>query len=475
MARKVTTLSIRDDAAHLLVTQGKQVKRWGSLRLEPGLITQGLVADEEKVASKLREFFHQQKIPAKRVRVALSGYSSLCRVISLPELPDSFLLEAVKHEAGRVLPISLEDVYLLYKSVPSCPGEMRLFLVAVRRGIADAMLRTLRLADIKLAAMELAPLALCQLVDEPRAIIVDASLEHLDMVIVDDGLPQLVHTPSLAGETETENERVAALADELNRAIAFYNSSHPEQQEDSTIPLYICGELSERPGICESLAEDWSHPADIRPPVEAPVDFPLNRFAVNLGLGARKSRGVLPVNLDLLPVVRHRRGVPLAQIIAGISIAGGAAFLLYTGAFVHDSAAYTETLRSQVIPIERLVVQERTEIANLKAQGESLEAERLVLDSTLADLAVQRENISRGLERVVNLLPLEVELTGASHRADGVTVRGTARDEAGVFTYARNLRDSDQFSSVDILSIEEETGEAELFNFSVLLDYRRAK
>ena len=103
MATQVS-LYIEDTEIKLLVTKGKQVDKWASLLLEPGLVNDGIILDEEQVAEKIKELFHLQKVKQKKVIAALSGLNSIFRIISLPELPKKLVPEAVMNEANRVIP-----------------------------------------------------------------------------------------------------------------------------------------------------------------------------------------------------------------------------------------------------------------------------------------------------------------------------------------------------------------------------------
>jgi len=136
MAKEVTTLFIRDTAVSLLVVRGKRIKKWASLPLEPGLFSQGLVLDEAEVAAKLKELFKLEKVKTKKVIVGLSGHNSLYRLITLPELPEVVVAEAVKHEARRVIPVPLDEVYLSYQLLAAPAGEKRIFLAAFPRNVA---------------------------------------------------------------------------------------------------------------------------------------------------------------------------------------------------------------------------------------------------------------------------------------------------------------------------------------------------
>ncbi|MCJ7791573.1 MAG: pilus assembly protein PilM, partial [Dehalococcoidia bacterium] len=86
MAKKVTTLFIRDNSINLLVMKGGKVEKWASLPLEPGLVSQGLIVDEAQVADKVKQIFKETGAKTKKVITALSGHDSLYRIITLPEL-----------------------------------------------------------------------------------------------------------------------------------------------------------------------------------------------------------------------------------------------------------------------------------------------------------------------------------------------------------------------------------------------------
>ena len=203
MAKRVTTLFIRDTQITLLVMTGGRIEKWASLPLESGLVSQGLITDEAQVADKVKQLFKQEGAQTDKVIIALSGHDSLYRTITLPELPDPILPEAVKREAKRTIPTPLEDVYFAYQRLPSPRGESHVFLVTFPRNLVDALIRTLRQAGVRPYIMDLAPLAVCRIPNEPRAIIVNARLDHLDVMVIADRRPQVIRRLSLPGETES--------------------------------------------------------------------------------------------------------------------------------------------------------------------------------------------------------------------------------------------------------------------------------
>jgi len=498
MARKVTTLFIRDTNINLLVMKGRRVEKWASLSLEPGLVSQGLILDEAQVASKVKELFKLERVTARKVTAGLSGFNTLYRMITLPELPEAILPEAVKHEARRAIPVPLDEVYLSYQPVPAPRGETRVFLAAFPRNVADALLRTLRQAGLEPHIMDLAPLALCRIPDEPRAIIVNSRLDHLNIMVMADRLPQVIRRLSLPSEAESLSEKLPTITEEFSRTVAFYNSSHVEKPLDSTVPVFVCGELAEAPETWQSLVGSLGYSVSPLPsPVESPEGFSPNEFMVNIGLALKE---LLPekgesnfslVNFNALPEVYLPKALPVARSLVPIGIVVGIGLFIYMGLLVQNSVAHTAVLRSQLALTESRIAQHIAEIATLKeqfepaeaqikpveAQIELVEATTGVFKATLSSLEEGRERVDGDLSQIVSPTG-SVDLTEVSHRGDTVTVRGIAPDEDDIFEYARGLRNSGRFSMVIISSIqayietiegEEEKEETRGFNFEFLL------
>jgi type IV pilus assembly protein PilM len=124
MSGKVVTLYINDNSLRLLVAKGKQVRKWATLPLEPGLVRDGVIVAETEVAAKITELLKTQGVKTKKVVAGLSGLHCLSRVIALPQLSKTLLAEAVKREAERVVPVPLEQLYISWQIIPSSEEEL---------------------------------------------------------------------------------------------------------------------------------------------------------------------------------------------------------------------------------------------------------------------------------------------------------------------------------------------------------------
>lgn len=516
MAKKVT-LYIEDTDIKLLVTKGNQVEKWASLLLEPRLVRDGVIIDEDQVAEGIKTLFKLEGVATRKVTVGLSGLNSIFRIITLPELPQSMLPEAVINEAGRVIPVPLEEVYLAYQKIPAPKGETRIFLVAYPRNSTETLIRTLNKAGLKPHSMDLAPLALCRCANAPRAIIINSWLTYLDIVLMTDRMPQVIRSLSLPTDAVALPEKLPAITEEFNRTVAFYNSSHPEQQLDSSVPVFVCGDLAEAPDMWQSLVGKSGYSVSaLQPPIQSPEAFSPSQFMVNIGLALK---GQLPggedsyfsvVDFDALPKVYQPPATSLIRILIPVAIVVGLGALAWGGLIVKDIYDDTADLRSQVerknleIEIERLEMDAlRSEADVLGSQLASVEGD---IAAQLEEIAIQQELISQqreanlqpieaevtansledmltsmnqGLDKtdgdlreVINLLPTTVTLLGIDYGSSSTTIHGLAPTESDIFTYARALRDSGRFSEVIISSITEnfiQEEEIRLFDFVFLL------
>jgi type IV pilus assembly protein PilM len=488
MAKEVTTLFIRDTSIDVLVMKGMEVKKWASLPLEPGLASQGLIMDEAKVAERLKELFELAKVNAMGVIVGLSGIDSLYRLVSLPELPTAILPEAVKQEAGRIIPVPLDEVYLAYQPLPSSPGETRIFLAAFPRRKADALYRTLRQAGIELRIMDLSPLALCRVANEPRAIIVNSRLDHLGIAVIAGRLPELIRWLSLPGEAMSLDERLPVIVDEVNRAVTFYNSSHKEKPLDSTVPMFVCGDLAEAPQTWQSLAGKLMCPVSVlTAPVIAPKDFNQNEFVVNIGLAfkelltEKEGANFSIVNINVLPEVYRPKAIRWSGLLAPAAAVICVGLVVYMGFLVRGKVEYNATLRSELASIDSRIDQQlqetvalRMQIEGAKAQVEPMEAKASTFDDKFNELEAGREQMDTELHDIVSLAEAAgIDLDNGfkiDYGGGSVTVSGKkVPDEDDIFKYARALRD--KFSTVIISEIKavEEDEEIIGYDFEFLL------
>jgi type IV pilus assembly protein PilM len=478
MAKRVTTLFIRDTSINLLVMKGNQIEKWASSPLEPGLVSQGLIVDEAQVADRVKQIFKETGAQTNKVTIALSGHDSLYRIITLPELPEAVLPEAVRREAQRTIPTPLEEVYFSYQRLPvQTTGENRVFLATFPRNLVDALVRTLRQAGVKAYVMDLAPLALSRIPNEPRAIIVNARLDHLDVIVLADRLPQVIRRLALPGEAESLEERLPLIAEEFNRTVSFYNSSHTERPLDAKVPVFVSGDLAETPDMWPSVVGGAAYTVSALPsPVEVPEGFSTNQFMVNIGLALRElledkeGANFSIVNFNALPEAYVPPSFSVVRVLIPIVTVIGIGLIVLVVILILNNRANIAALRPEVASAETRVTQLQSDITTLNTQIASAKGAADVLGNTVTSIERGRAVILDDLREIDRLAGESVSLGTVSHVGSAVTLNGATPDVDYIFRYARALRSSEEapnelrFSSVWISSI---TNAGKAFTFAL--------
>jgi len=460
---KVVTLNIDDTSLRLLVANGKRVENWGHLLLEPDLVKDGVIIDETKVAAKIKELMQTQQVNTKKVIVGLSGIRCLTRPIRLPKLSKTVLVEAIRREAERIVPVPLEQFYLAWQILSGNREELQVFLAALPRNTIDALVSTLRQADVEPYLIDIKPLALARVVDEVVAIIVDVQPTEFDIIIMADRVPQLIRTLSLPHDAQSWHDKLPIIKEDLDRTIKFYNSNYAQNPLDSSIPMLASGELAQATEACQSLADELKHPAlPLLPPLYCPPDFPSNQYMANIGLALKKlSLGTRPylsvVNLNALPEVYQPKAPSLTTILIGPGAAAAIGLLVYLITLVQGAAADTTSLQAQLDIANQLYTERQIqakEITELEKKIGELEASRDTFTAVFNNFGSQQQIVNGDLDLATYALPSTMNLTSITHASSELTLKGMAPSETEVLSYAKQLRASGRFSQVIVSTIE---------------------
>jgi len=483
MGKKIFTSYVDATGIRLLITDGKRIKRWADLPLEPGLIESADITKEAEVAAKLKQLLKERKILSKNVIVGLSGHLCLTRPITLPQLPRVMLDEAVMREAKRVLPVPLEQLYVSWQTIPSTEGKIQVFLVAVPRKTADAVLRILRQAGLKPYLMDLKPLALARMIKEPTAIMVDVQPAEFDIVIMADGVPQPIRTVPFPNETLSWQEKLPLITDDLDRTIKFYNSANPEKPLDSSVPIYVSGEPAREPELHQSLSDGLENPVLLLSwPVKYRGQFDSSCYMVNIGLALKelpkqRQAGTLLVNLNALPAAYQPKPISWGKVVALPSVLVVIGLLFPLVMLIQSGSDNITSLHNQLDMTNQLISQRQLQkqelqnnIAELDKELAGAEASQYIFTTALDSLDMQGAKVNGDLKVAINALPSSVSLTSIGHMRDTLTLSGRSPTEVEILSYARSLDNSHRFSDIIIASIK--TTEDVEMNFILVLKMR---
>ncbi|MFC1908786.1 pilus assembly protein PilM [Chloroflexota bacterium] len=491
MAKKIVTLYIDDTSLRLMEAKGKRIKKLAesSLQFSSAEIPDDI--KEEEIVSKIKSLLKRSGIKTRKVILGLSGRHCLSRPIVLPELPKAMLAEAVIREAKRVLPISIDQLYISWQATPTTDGKTQVFLVAIPCRTADTLQRILRQAGLKPYLMDIKPLALARVVKETTAVVVDVQPTEYDLVVLAHGVPQPIRTVPFPSETLSRQEKLALVSNDLKQTVEFFNTNNPEEPLDSGVPVFVSGELAKDLESTESLSDELGYTVlPLSSPLKHPKDLDLAPYMTNIGLTLKelkKEAGPLTVNLNILPEPYRSKPISLSKIIA-VPTAAAVISLIVGGVMVIQvTAANIEEMNSQLASVNHIIEQKQSTKQELKQRIGELEQKITVTKASLDDFTAAMKiiddngNVINGdLQAATGSLPNGVNLAKISNSKDQLALNGSAPSEAEILAYARNLDDSGRFPQVTISSIRrmtiiaEEGGESigEEMEFSLLLTTR---
>jgi type IV pilus assembly protein PilM len=310
--------------------------------------------------------------------------------------------------------------------------------------------------------LDLAPLALCLSINEPRAIIVDAKLDNLNIVVMADRVPQVIRSLALQSEIKTLSENLPTISEEFSRTVAFYNSSHQQEPLNSEVPVFVSGDLANAPDTWQTLVGKLNSKVAVLPSaIQYPADFPGNDFIVNLGLAAKalslekEPANYSLVNLNALPAWALPKAVnPYRVLVPVVAVAGIAGVVILWNAW-QNNVTNTKSLESQLTATQSLITGNAKSIATLTEQNRLTQAQIQPIKDTaniftakLSSLAAARSVMNSDLHQIIALKPPTVAVTGVMHSGSAMTVTGLCANHLVVLDYAQALRDTGGFTTV---------------------------
>lgn len=360
MASRVLSLDMEATSVRLMETKGGKVMNWASVRLKPGIVKDGVVLDPQALGAIIRQLMSSSGIKGRNIVASVSGMYSLNRILKRTSARGGLLTtEAVQASAQEIMPFSIKKMYLSWGTIPGSNGGEQIFLVGVPRETIDTEVQALRSAGIRSFLLCYETQAIARAVNKAESLILNIGSDSFDIIIVAKGLPEILHTRAWKPDKLTMEERVEYLAVNLEAAVIFYNSRHPEALLSAHTPLVILERMTgqqstENLTLKEKLQALLEYPSEpIVPPLECPAHMSVSEYAVNIGLSAKKTvpsknplnGGYLAPYIDLLPEI-YRPWSPSARQIFFFCLIMGLIVLL-SPLYRINSDAVAETASAQ--------------------------------------------------------------------------------------------------------------------------------
>jgi type IV pilus assembly protein PilM len=189
---------------------------FSSVALPVGCINDGEILKKDQVVAAIKKAVSStvpKKINTKNVICSLPETKAFLRIISIPQMNESEIAEAVKWEMEANIPLPLENVYYDWQVIPPEllleKSKINLLVVAIAKETVDQALALLEAAGLEAVGLEIESIAQARsLLDEKdnnaTVLIVDIGDRRTSFSITKGGLPCFTSSIPLSGQTLTD-------------------------------------------------------------------------------------------------------------------------------------------------------------------------------------------------------------------------------------------------------------------------------
>lgn len=283
--KKKVSISIEGTTLRIIACEGKRITKWANLPFNPTLLRNGFIANPKDMSQVIKNALNGKDLKQKKVIVALPGFQSLSRIITLPRARDVNPKVVIPREAIRLMPVSMENSSIFWQALKKEKTQQSFFVLAVPKQPLLRLVETIRLAGLKPSKVDIAPLALARAVNQSDAIIANAENNGIDIVIVRDHIPYVMRSVFSGEETIPLESLAPRVVEELGINIGYYNDNNRDNPLPSNLPVYLCGACAIDPDLPSMVQREIGYPVgELKSTLRTPRDFPTAQMMVNIGL-----------------------------------------------------------------------------------------------------------------------------------------------------------------------------------------------
>lgn len=285
-------------------------------------IVEGIITDPEVIAAAIKEALkhtHAGKLTARRIATGLPASKTFTRTLTLPDMKQADLEQAVSFEVEQYVPVPLSDLYIDHEIIGRTHDDqgdhLEVLMVAAPRAIVDSYIKLFDLMHLELASVETntsaALRALIASKHLPSAVLVmDVGSESTDMAVTS-SKTRLNATAAIGGEQLTaslikklsikpdqateikakfglsksgmQDKIVAALNDDLQaivreakKVLKFY--ADRGDSEEPVEAIVLAGGTATMPGLADYFHQQFDLPVQIADPWQSLAGRHLDRI-----------------------------------------------------------------------------------------------------------------------------------------------------------------------------------------------------
>ena len=186
------------------------VEGYGYCTFDSNAVQDGVIVDIEKLAAAAQALFSENIVGSfstRSVAACMPVTNTYSRVLTLPKLERTELMEAVKLESEQYIPMPIDSMYLDYQIIDETPESYDLLVSAAPRRVVDSYVLFFRTIGLEASVLEPSIIAVTRLVrhtertDVPT-LVVDFGSVTTDLIIYDSSI-RVTGTINFGGNTLT--------------------------------------------------------------------------------------------------------------------------------------------------------------------------------------------------------------------------------------------------------------------------------
>lgn len=265
-----------------------QVVFWDTVPFDSRLVSGPLVLDPRELGRSLREALRRRAIPLSAVQCAVPGFGAVARVVEIARRGRR-PRPIVAQDVARSLGVSPSRFEVFWHEVEQSEAVTEVFGLAVPRDATRGILEAMQFAGIRAQALDLRAIAVGRAIGQFDGICVYADQAAIDVCIVLDELPHLIHSQRIEPQASAE-EIVEVAAQTVAEKVRHFQDLYPGSGIPTHVPLFLGGPALAGLRAAERLRRHLGRAiGSPTPHLSVPAEFPLTEYLPHIGLLARDS------------------------------------------------------------------------------------------------------------------------------------------------------------------------------------------
>ncbi len=265
-----------------------KIEKIASVNLPDGVVNNHTIQDSESLSKILIEAWDKLKIKEKTVGLVIPEFATFTKLISLPDLHNKELNEAIEWQAKDFLPTGSEDMFMDWKVVNKKNNTTFALVVAIKKDILTSYIDAVDKAGLLPIVVETPSLSLSRMIgNESEDSLIIYTLEGEGILIV-------TQDAGILGSSVVFNSDKSDILTTAKRIAKHFDVNLKK--------IFIAGDISESDLIDELTQAFGIHPSKIDLEIKGLKTEMLNEYLIPISLQHKKA--VMPADpstVNLLP------------------------------------------------------------------------------------------------------------------------------------------------------------------------------